>query len=82
MSFDLKNTLQIFQRRTDNILKDLNYCCLVYTDDVLVFSKTIEQPKDDVLATMQGALVMLLSLVRTSVFLLSRGDDGADTDWV
>ena len=34
----------------DNIFKDLNHCCLVYIDDILVFSKTIEQHKDDALA--------------------------------
>ena len=34
----------------DNIFKELNNCCLVYTDDILVFSKTIEQPKNDMLA--------------------------------
>ena len=50
MSFGLKNAPQIFQRRMDNIFKDLNHCCLVYIDDILVFSKTIEQHKDDVLA--------------------------------
>ena len=41
----LKNAPQIFQRRIDNIFKDLNHCCLVYSDDILVFSKTIEQHK-------------------------------------
>ena len=50
MPFGLKNAPQIFQRRMDNIFKDLNHCCLVYIDDILVFSKTIEQHKDDVLA--------------------------------
>jgi len=42
MPFGLKNAPQIFRRRMDNILKDLNHCCLVYIDDILVFSKTIE----------------------------------------
>jgi len=45
MPFGLKNAPQIFQRRMDNIFKDLNHCCLVYIDDILVFSKTIEQQK-------------------------------------
>ena len=49
MSFGLKNAPQIFQRRMDNIFKDLNCCCLVYIDDILVFFKTIEQHKDDVI---------------------------------
>lgn len=49
VSFGLKNVSQIFQRRMDNIFKDLNNCCLVYIDDILVFFKTIEEYKDDVL---------------------------------
>ena len=40
----------------DNIFKDLNHCCLVYIDDILVFSKTIEQHKDDVLAVTQRCI--------------------------
>jgi len=43
MSFGLKNTRQIFQRRMDNIFEDLSYCCLVCIDDIVVFSKIIEQ---------------------------------------
>ena len=50
MPFGLKNAPKIFQRRMDNIFKDLNHCYLVYIDDILGFSKTIEQHKDDVLA--------------------------------
>ena len=50
MPFSLKNAPQIFQRRMDKIFKDLNYCCLVYIDDILVIFKTIKQHKDDVLA--------------------------------
>jgi len=50
MSFGLKNAPQIFQRSMDNIFKDLNHCCLVYINDIFVFSKIIEQHKDDVLA--------------------------------
>jgi len=56
MPFDLKNAPLIFQRRMDNIFKDLNHCFLVYIDDILVFSKTIEQHKDDVLAVTQGCI--------------------------
>ena len=40
----------------DNIFKDLNHCCLVYIDNSLVFSKTIEQHKDDVLAVTQRCI--------------------------
>jgi len=56
MPFGLKNAPQIFQRRMDNIFKDLNHCCLVYIDDILVFSKTIEQHKDNVLAVTQRCI--------------------------
>jgi len=56
MPLGLKNVPQIFQRRMDDIFKDLNHCCLVYIDDILVFSKTIEQQKDDVLAVTQTCI--------------------------
>jgi len=56
MSFGLKNAHQIFQRRMDNIFKDLNHCCLVYIDDILVFFKIIEQHKDDLLAVTQRCI--------------------------
>ena len=42
MPFGLKNAPQVFQRRMDNIFKNLNHYCLVYIDDILIFSKTIE----------------------------------------
>jgi len=42
MAFGLKNALQIFQRRIDNIFKDLNYYCLVYIDDILISSNAME----------------------------------------
>jgi len=53
MPFGIKTAPQIFQRRIDNIFKDLNHCCLVYTDDILGFSKAIKQHKDDVLIVTQ-----------------------------
>ena len=56
MPFDLKNAPQIFQRRMDNIFKNLNHCCLVYIDDILIFSKTIEQHKNDVLTVTQRCI--------------------------
>ena len=56
MPFGLKNAPQIFQRRMDNIFKDLNHYCSVYIDDILVFSKTIKQHKDDVLAVTQRCI--------------------------
>ena len=53
MPFDHKNAPQMFQRRIDNSFKDRNHYCLVYIDHILVFSKTIEQYKDDVLVVTQ-----------------------------
>jgi len=54
--FGLENARQIFQRRMDNIFKDLNHCCLIYIDDILGFFKTIVQDKDDFLAFTQGCI--------------------------
>ena len=56
MPFGLKNASQIFQRRMDNIFKDLNHYCLVYIDDILVFANTIKQHKDDVLVISQRCI--------------------------
>ena len=56
ISFGLKNAPQIFQKRMDNSFEDLNHCFLVYIDDILVFSKTIEQHKDDVLTITQRCI--------------------------
>jgi len=47
----------------DNIFKDLNHCCLSYIDDILVFSKTIEQRKNDILVVTQRC-INHVSLVR------------------
>ena len=56
MPFGIKNAPQILQRRMDNIFKDLNHCYLAYIDDILDFSKTIDQHKDDVLAVTQRCI--------------------------
>jgi len=40
----------------DNIFKDLNHCSLVYINDIIIFSKTIEQRKDDVLTVTQRCI--------------------------
>ena len=48
-SFSHSNAPQVFQRIMGNIFKDLNHCCLVYIDNILVFSNIIEQHKNNVL---------------------------------
>ena len=40
----------------DNIFIDLNHCCLVYFNDILVPSKTVEQHKHDDLAVTQRCI--------------------------
>ena len=56
MPFGLKNAPQIFQRKMDNIFKDLNHYYLIYIDDILIFSKIIEQHKEAVLAVTQRCI--------------------------
>ena len=56
MPFGLKNAPQIFQRRMDNIFRELNHCCLVYIDDILIFSKDLEQHKNDLKAVTQKCI--------------------------
>ncbi|KAL6204708.1 hypothetical protein ACLB2K_021975 [Fragaria x ananassa] len=43
MLFGLKQAPSIFQRKMDNILKSYSDFCLVYIDDILVFSKTMNE---------------------------------------
>ncbi|XP_004289412.1 PREDICTED: enzymatic polyprotein-like [Fragaria vesca subsp. vesca] len=43
MSFGLKQAPSIFQRKMDNIFKHVADFCVVYIDDILVFSKTKEE---------------------------------------
>ena len=44
MPFGSQNELATFQRLTDRVLHGLTWKkCLVYVDDVLIFSKTFEQ---------------------------------------
>jgi hypothetical protein len=45
MPFGLNIAPQVFQRWMDKIFKDLKDFCVVYIDDILVFSKTIEEHK-------------------------------------
>jgi hypothetical protein len=43
MPFGLKNAPGVFQRKMDNIFKPFIDFCIVYVDDILVFSKTKEE---------------------------------------
>ena len=41
LPFGLRNAPQIFQRRMDKIFRNLNEFCLVYVDDILIFSDNL-----------------------------------------
>lgn len=44
-----KNSPAVFQRLMDTILKeDIGKRCVVYVDDILIYSKTLEQHEKDV----------------------------------
>ena len=42
MPFGLKNAPRIFQRRMDDVFKHLNSFLIVYVDDILISSDTLE----------------------------------------
>jgi hypothetical protein len=42
MSFGLRNAAQTFQRLMDDILRGLDFC-FAYLDDILVFSRSLEE---------------------------------------
>ena len=44
--FGLKNAPQIFQRRMDNVFKPIKEFCIVYVDDILIFSKDLTTHKE------------------------------------
>lgn len=43
MPFRLKNALQIFQRRMDEVIKHISHFCIVYIDDLLIHSNDINE---------------------------------------
>jgi len=43
MPFGLKNAPRIFQRKMDNACKHLNSFLIVYVDDILISSTTLEE---------------------------------------
>ena len=45
MPYGLNIAPQVFQRWMDTIFKDLKDCCVVYIEDILIFSKTKEEHK-------------------------------------
>ena len=43
LPFGLKNAPQIFQRRMDQVFRKLKDFCIVYVDDILIYSDNLEQ---------------------------------------
>ena len=58
----------------DITFEDLNHCCLVYINDIFVFSKTIEQHKNDILAVTQRYIDNGIILCETSAFMLNKNE--------
>jgi hypothetical protein len=56
MSFGLRNSAQTFQRFMDDILWELDFC-FVYLDDILVFSHSLEEHKQQ--ATISGVKTLV-----------------------
>jgi hypothetical protein len=61
MPFGLKNAPATYQRMMNVLLKGLNDFCLVYQDDVLVFSKTFKEHKMHIRDVLEKARLTLIS---------------------
>ena len=48
MPFGLRNAAQTFQRHIDHVLEKLQYCSIVYIDDILIGSKDVATHQQDV----------------------------------
>jgi hypothetical protein len=53
MSFGLRNATQTFQRFMDDILRELDFC-FAYLDDILVFSRSLEDHERHLRAIFRG----------------------------
>lgn len=54
MPFGLKNSPATFQRVMDNVLREfIDVCCVIYLDDILIFSKSFDEHVVDVQNVLQ-----------------------------
>ena len=56
MPFGLKNAPRIFQRRVDNVFRHLNSFLVVYVDDILISSTTLEEDREHLQKYMETAI--------------------------
>jgi len=72
MPFGLTNAPRIFQRAMDDILREqVGKTCHVYMDDIIIFSKTIEQQyKDFVIINTLLNANMKISIEKSKFFKL------------
>ena len=56
MPFGLKNTLRIFQRRMDNAFKHLHNFLVIYVDDILISSDTLEEHREHLNTFLEAAI--------------------------
>ena len=52
LPFGLRNAVQTFRRKMDNILSDLSFCS-IYLDDILIFSPDLVSHQDHPLSALQ-----------------------------